>query len=221
MGIKITSSTIVTRDTLPGVQLYAGWTAVPITYTVTVNNGTGSNIYAVGATVNIVAGAAPAGQVFDKWVTTSLGVTFANENSASTSFTMPDNAVTVTATYKTVAVTTSSSGYVKGTSTDFVITVDADISSFLRVLLNGEELDDEHYDVDTGSTIVTISSSYLRTLSTGVHDIDVVFEHVTVSAKLTVSDAPDEGLETWMIIAIAVAVIAAIAAAVWFFIFRK
>ena len=78
------------------ITLYAQWTLN--TYTVTVNFGTGGGSYAAGAAVNITAGTAPKGKVFDKW--TATGVTPANPTSASTSFTMPANNVTLTATYK-------------------------------------------------------------------------------------------------------------------------
>ncbi|MCL2106730.1 MAG: InlB B-repeat-containing protein [Oscillospiraceae bacterium] len=81
------------------ITLYAQWTAVPETYTVTVNSGTGGGSYAANATVNITAGTPQAGKVFDKW-TTADDVTFANPNAVSTSFTMPAKNVTVTATYK-------------------------------------------------------------------------------------------------------------------------
>jgi uncharacterized protein (TIGR02145 family)/uncharacterized repeat protein (TIGR02543 family) len=99
-------------------------------YTVTVSGGTGATgggTYAVGATVSINAGTAPAGQRFKNWTTSSNGVTFANANSASTSFPMPSNAVTVTANFEqniTYAVAVSSIGagaigtgnYVSGTT---------------------------------------------------------------------------------------------------------
>ena len=70
------------------------------TYVVTVTNGTGGGSYEEGKTVNITAGVAPEGQEFDKWVVNSGGITLANANSASTTFTMPASAVTVTATFK-------------------------------------------------------------------------------------------------------------------------
>jgi hypothetical protein len=71
------------------------------TYAVTVMGGSdGTNgAYAEGATVNITANAPASGKVFDTW-TSSDGVTFANANSATTSFVMPAKAVTVTANYK-------------------------------------------------------------------------------------------------------------------------
>jgi hypothetical protein len=71
----------------------------PLTYAVTVNGGTGSGEYAAGEAVYLTAGAAPDGKVFDAW-TTASGVIFANANNASTAFTMPAKAVSVTATYK-------------------------------------------------------------------------------------------------------------------------
>ena len=76
-----------------------------IQYTVTVNSGTGGGNFAAGATVNITAAAAPAGQQFKNWTTASAGVTFSNANNASTSFVMPANAVTVTANYEPVPAT--------------------------------------------------------------------------------------------------------------------
>jgi hypothetical protein len=73
-------------------------------YTATVKNGTGAGSYAAGATVDISANAAPSGQVFDKW-TSNDSVIFDNATSVDTTFTMPDNPVTVTANYKEESVT--------------------------------------------------------------------------------------------------------------------
>ena len=70
-----------------------------IPYALTVINGSGSEHYTMGTLVSINANTPPEGKVFDKW-TTGSGVTFADAYSASTTFTMPDNAVTVTANYK-------------------------------------------------------------------------------------------------------------------------
>ena len=78
--------------------LYAKWTTAP-KYMVTVVDGTGGGSHAAGETVYIAANPAPEGKAFDRW-TTSDGVSFANATNASTSFTMPSKAVTVTATYK-------------------------------------------------------------------------------------------------------------------------
>jgi uncharacterized protein (TIGR02145 family) len=78
------------------------------TYAVTVSsvgtNASGNGIYVAGATVSISAGTAPTGQQFKNWTPVN-GVTFGNANSASTSFTMPAKAVTVTAVFEQQVVT--------------------------------------------------------------------------------------------------------------------
>ena len=86
-----------------------------IEYNITVTDGkatigAGSEISkaAQGTTVTLTANAAPDGKVFDKWEVVSGGITLADANSASTTFTMPAEAVSVKATYKNKPVTTYS-----------------------------------------------------------------------------------------------------------------
>ena len=64
--------------------------------------GAGSEISkaAQGTTITLTANAAPDGKVFDKWEVVSGGITLADANSATTTFTMPAEAVSVKATYK-------------------------------------------------------------------------------------------------------------------------
>ncbi|MBB6694421.1 cadherin-like beta sandwich domain-containing protein [Cohnella xylanilytica] len=71
-------------------------------YTLTVENGTGSGSYEEGVEVAIVADAPPEGKEFDKWIGGDGGV-LADATSSSTTFTMPADAATVTATYKIMA----------------------------------------------------------------------------------------------------------------------
>jgi len=69
--------------------------------TVTVNEGSGGGDYSVGATVTITANPAADNQIFDGWVVMAGNVTLDDPKSETTSFTMPNSAVTVTATYHT------------------------------------------------------------------------------------------------------------------------
>ena len=84
--------------------LDSNWTA--ITYKLTVSGGSyenseaGNNYFKMGETVTITAKDPAAGKVFDKWTTYSSGVELADANSATTTFSMPANNVTVTANYK-------------------------------------------------------------------------------------------------------------------------
>jgi len=92
-----------TTFTMPAnaVTVTANFEALLIN-TVTVVGGTaGASEYAEGATVPITAGTAPAGQRFKNW-TAEPEVVFANANSATTTFTMPASAVTVTANFEAI-----------------------------------------------------------------------------------------------------------------------
>ena len=60
----------------------------------------GSGRYKKGRTVTITANPAPEGQSFSYWTTESENVVLANAQNSTTTFTMPDNRVTVTANYK-------------------------------------------------------------------------------------------------------------------------
>ena len=74
--------------------------------TASVGAGTPITKATMGTTVTLTANAAPSGKVFDKWEVVSGGITLADANSATTTFTMPASAVSVKATYKTTPVTT-------------------------------------------------------------------------------------------------------------------
>ncbi len=76
---------------------FAEESVVEPTYEVTVTDGTGSGSYEEGTIVNITADTAETGMEFDKWVG---NVTFADETSMTTSFEMPAEEVSITATYK-------------------------------------------------------------------------------------------------------------------------
>jgi len=94
-----------TTFSMPGhaVTVRAVFEAV---YKVTVSSAgagaTGGGSYAEGATVSINAGTARSDQRFKNWTSASNGVDFVNANSIATTFTMPANAVTVTANFDTV-----------------------------------------------------------------------------------------------------------------------
>ena len=130
-GTLVASTTYTTADSkwnseLTGLTLYPHY-AEAVTYAVTVNRNnssygtvTGAGSYASGAIVNITATPA-GGYEFVNWET-SDGVTFADANSASTSFTMIGSTVTVTANFR--AETCES--YTLEVEEDFVIVTPGD-----------------------------------------------------------------------------------------------
>ena len=77
------------------------FTLPAVEYDITVTNGTASASKAVaGTAITLKADSAPAGKMFDKWV--ADGVALADATKAEISFVMPENDVTLQATYKDV-----------------------------------------------------------------------------------------------------------------------
>jgi len=92
----------------PRPILEIAYAYVPISYSLTMNSGTGGGTYTQGTVVNIAANAAASGMAFDKWIGNTANI--ANVNASSTTLTMPAAAVSVTATYVPVYQLTVNSG---------------------------------------------------------------------------------------------------------------
>lgn len=102
------------------------FTVNPVTYTLTVINGTdktGGSPYEAGAKVSIEAAAPPAGFVFDKWELTSGEGEFADSSKPGTVFTMGADAAAVTAAYKDVDAPTGEITIAANGWTEFLNTV--------------------------------------------------------------------------------------------------
>ena len=92
----------ITGDT----TIYAIWENIPqqsTTYTVTVTYGSGGGDYTEGANVTITANPPENGKQFKEWTgADSLTFTSGSKTTATATFTMPAEAVTVTATYEDI-----------------------------------------------------------------------------------------------------------------------
>ena len=89
-----------TTVTMPeeNVTIAATYTSLPTTlYNLTVNSGSGSGQYEAGIVVNIQADTPAEGEMFHKWTGDTAHV--ADLNSSSTTVTMPEADVLLTATY--------------------------------------------------------------------------------------------------------------------------
>ncbi|MCD8073717.1 MAG: InlB B-repeat-containing protein [Lachnospiraceae bacterium] len=143
------------------------------THTVTVVSGTtGSGAttgtFEYGSTVSIAAETAPDGMEFDHWSSTgSTAVTFANETSATTTFTMPDGDVEVTAVYVSLPNTYTvkvSNGLLDGSYTEHSYEEGTQVTVTANASANGEEfsgwtVNDGAYDLgeDAASSTVTVT----------------------------------------------------------------
>ena len=108
---KAGTGTAITNAHVMGnfsTTLYAKWTEVTYALTMNLDGGDGADVsgsYAKDAEIAIDAGTKAGGNdfayVFDGWLT-SGGGTFANDKDAKTTFTMPGNDTTITATWRQV-----------------------------------------------------------------------------------------------------------------------
>ena len=97
-----------TTITISG-QTAAGPTANPVTVHGSYTENTGQGSYAPNTTVTINAGTR-SGYSFDGWTVNSGSITLVSASSASTTFTMPNTAVTVTANWTYIYTGSGSSG---------------------------------------------------------------------------------------------------------------
>lgn len=68
-------------------------------------------------------------------------------------------------------------------------TVNAPFSKFESIEIDGKTIAESNYIANSGSTIITLKSSYLQTLSTGEHTITVVFTDNEASGNFTIQKA--------------------------------
>ena len=95
-----TTTPKTTSTVTPSATATVSPTSSATQYQLTVVYGSGSGKYASGTTVIINAIEPPAGKVFDKWVTTTTGLTIASATSMATTVKTTNSDATITATYK-------------------------------------------------------------------------------------------------------------------------
>jgi len=97
-----------TTLTMPYAAAEITATYVSVTYTLTVNSGTGDGSYTSGTVVDIAADAAPSGKAFEEWTGDVGGI--ADVNDPTTTITMPASDAEVTAAYADLHTLTVNSG---------------------------------------------------------------------------------------------------------------
>lgn len=91
----------------------------------------------------------------------------------------------------------NNSSWNTNSSDGLTFTSDAEFKDFLKVLVDDKEVDNKYYTVKEGSTIVTLSNDFLKTLSVGKHTLSIVSTNGTATANFTIEAAsvtvPDTG----------------------------
>lgn len=79
----------------------------------------------------------------------------------------------------------------KGTQDGLSFTSNAAFDDFIKVQVDGKDLDASNYTTKEGSTIVTLKASYLETLSVGKHTLAIVSDTGTAETEFTILAASD------------------------------
>lgn len=75
-------------------------------------------------------------------------------------------------------------------------TSNAAFADFIKVQVDGKDLDASNYTVKEGSTIVTLNAAYLSTLSVGKHTLSIVSANGTATAEFTITAVQTGGDQT-------------------------
>ena len=204
-SITTTIKAIAVKDRMQNssVEKFTYTIQIPVPkYEVNVTNGSGSGNYAQGSTVTITANTAPNGQRFKDWSIESGNITLASSTSDTTTFVMPAEAVRVKANYEAIPTPVSykildgaNSDWKQNTEETITIRGNGDFSKFVGVKIDGNTIDAKNYTAKEGSTIINLTTDYLKTLSIGTHTFEIVWTDGSASTNFTVSKN-DSGSET-------------------------
>ena len=174
---KAAGTTTITATTEDGSFIATCDVTVKIEYSISVVSGTASAEKAIfGTTVAITANTPSAGKAFDKW-TSGDGIEFTDANAATTTFVMPEKAVTITATYKNINYTISVTG---GSADKATAIMGEEVALTLDAAPMGKEFD--RWNVTEGG--VTITNNRF-TMGTANVVIEALWKNINYTISVT------------------------------------
>jgi hypothetical protein len=161
----VNAASATTTVTMPAEHISLTATYTAIQYTLTINSGSGDGLYTNGAQVEIVADDPAIGKAFDRWTDATQYI--ANVASATTTVTMPTEAITVTATYKDNYVLTVENGTGSGAySNQQQVAIAANAPSSGHVFAKWIGATQYVADVTSESTFVTMLATNITVTAT-------------------------------------------------------
>lgn len=165
--------------------------AASSSYRVLVNNGTGDGTYRAGSTVTIAADIPPVGKKFKNWVVKTGSLTLADSKSATTTFVMPDERVTISAEYEQAVADSTAPTYVvtvkNGTGSGsyaagIVVEIKADRPS------SGQSFD--YWNVVSGSAVFASNRSQKTrfVMPAGAVTVEAIYKRGSSSSITSSSD---------------------------------
>ena len=81
------------------------------------------------------------------------------------------------------------SSYVLQSGSSLTVRGNGDFSKFIGIKVDGVQIGVENYEAKSGSTIVTLKSSYLDTLAAGTHSIEILWKDGSASTAFTIQQS--------------------------------
>lgn len=88
--------------------------------------------------------------------------------------------------FKPVIITGANGSWRQDETGDLGFRSDAAFADFLKVQVDGNDLDPAYYTAQEGRTSITLKKEYLQTLSTGVHTLSIFSTTGTASTNFTI-----------------------------------
>ena len=88
--------------------------------------------------------------------------------------------------FKAMIIEGANGKWQKGSEDGLSFTSNAAFADFLKVQVDGNDVDSSNYAVKEGSTVVTLNASYLETLPAGKHTLAIVSDTGTAETEFTV-----------------------------------
>ena len=98
--------------------------------------------------------------------------------------------------FKAMIIEGANGKWQKGSEGGLSFTSNAAFADFLKVQVDGKNVDAANYTVAEGSTIVTLKPSYLETLSVGKHTLAIVSDTGTAETEFTVVAAEEQAADS-------------------------
>lgn len=98
--------------------------------------------------------------------------------------------------FKAMIIEGANGKWQKGSEDVLSFTSNAAFADFLKVQIDGKDVDASNYTVKEGSTVVTLKASYLETLPVGKHTLAIVSDTGTAETEFTVLAAEGEAVDS-------------------------
>lgn len=88
------------------------------------------------------------------------------------------------------------SSWTRGSDKSLIFKGDGELDKLVSVKTDNNNVDSKNYDKESGSTIIKLKSSYLETLSTGEHTLEMVWTDGSATTTFTIEEEIVENEET-------------------------